>query len=32
LGIETSMADDAREKIASGVTSELEVARVMGED
>jgi hypothetical protein len=32
LGIDTSMADDAREKIASGVTSELEVARVMGED
>lgn len=32
LGIGTSMADDAREKIASGVTSELEVARVMGED
>lgn len=31
-GIDTSMADDAREKIAAGVTSEAEVARVMGDE
>lgn len=31
-GVETSMAADARDKIAAGITSESEVARVMGED
>jgi type II secretory ATPase GspE/PulE/Tfp pilus assembly ATPase PilB-like protein len=31
-GVATSMADDARAKVESGVTSESEVARVMGEE
>lgn len=31
-GVETSMADDAAAKIEEGVTSAVEVARVMGED
>lgn len=31
-GVDTLMADDAKAKIASGITSEAEVARVMGEE
>jgi type II secretory ATPase GspE/PulE/Tfp pilus assembly ATPase PilB-like protein len=31
-GVETSMADDAKAKVESGVTTEAEVTRVMGED
>jgi general secretion pathway protein E len=31
-GVETSMADDAADKVAAGITSAAEVARVMGED
>ena len=30
-GVETAMADDAQAKIEEGITSALEVARVMGE-